>query len=42
MISLIEREVVDNKKWIERKEIVDVFALAQSLPSAIAINTSTL
>ncbi|NLL31384.1 MAG: chromate transporter [Clostridiales bacterium] len=41
MIPLIEREVVDNKKWIERKEIVDVFALAQSLPGAIAINTST-
>ncbi|MBC8589141.1 chromate transporter [Paratissierella segnis] len=41
MIPLIEREIVDNKKWISEKEIIDVFAVAQSLPGAIAINTST-
>jgi chromate transporter len=41
MIPLIEREIVDNKKWINKKEVIDVFAVAQSLPGAIAINTST-
>lgn len=41
MIPLIEREIVDNKKWISEKDIIDVFAVAQSLPGAIAINTST-
>lgn len=41
MIPLIEREVVENKKWITEEEIVDVFAVAQSLPGAVAINSST-
>ena len=38
MISLIEREVVDNKKWIEREEFLDLLAVAQSLPGVLAIN----
>lgn len=42
MIPLIEREIVDNHGWIDRDEILDVFAIAQSIPGAIAINTSTL
>lgn len=42
MIPLIEREIVDNHGWIDKDEIMDVFAIAQSIPGAIAINTSTL
>ncbi len=41
MIPLIEREVVDNKKWVEKEKIVDIFAVAESLPGAIALNAST-
>ncbi|WP_213951061.1 chromate transporter [Tepidanaerobacter syntrophicus] len=41
MIPLIEREVVENKKWVTGEEVVDVFAVAQSLPGAVAINSST-
>lgn len=41
MIPLIEREVAENKKWVSEEEIVDVFAVAQSMPGAIAINSST-
>jgi chromate transporter len=41
MIPLIEKEIVDKKKWIEREEITDIFALAQSVPGAIAINSAT-
>ncbi|GAQ25914.1 chromate transporter [Tepidanaerobacter syntrophicus] len=41
MIPLIEREVVENKKWVTEEEVVDVFAVAQSLPGAVAINSST-
>lgn len=41
MIPLIEREIVENKKWVDKNEVIDVFAFAQSLPGAIAINTST-
>jgi len=40
MIPLIEREVVEEKKWVEKERIVDIFAVAGSLPGAIALNTS--
>ncbi|MDD4569418.1 MAG: chromate transporter [Tepidanaerobacteraceae bacterium] len=41
MIPLIEKEVVENKKWVAEEEVVDVFAVAQSMPGAIAINSAT-
>jgi len=41
MIPLIEFEIVEKRKWIKEREIVDILALAQSLPGAIAINSST-
>jgi chromate transporter len=40
MLPLIEREFVEVRGWVSREEIVDVFAVAQSLPGVIAINTS--
>lgn len=30
MIPLIEKEVVDNHKWMTREELLDVIAIAQS------------
>ena len=42
MIPLIEREIVDKKKWISSEEILNLFAVSQSVPGAVAINTSTL
>jgi chromate transporter len=41
MIPLIEREVVHKKKWVKIEDVTDVFALAESIPGAIAINSST-
>ncbi|MGQ4666109.1 chromate transporter [Metabacillus halosaccharovorans] len=41
MIPLIEREVVDKKKWVSHEDVADVFAIAESIPGAIAINSST-
>lgn len=41
MIPLIEREVVENKKWIDKEKVVDIFAVSESLPGAIALNSST-
>ncbi|MEH7178517.1 chromate transporter [Neobacillus vireti] len=41
MIPLIEREVVHKKKWLKIEDVTDVFALAESIPGAIAINSST-
>jgi len=40
MIPLIEKEVVENKKWIEKKEFLDMLAMAQSAPGVLAINTA--
>jgi chromate transporter len=40
MLPLIEREFVEARGWVSQEEIVDVFAVAQSLPGVIAINTS--
>lgn len=42
MIPLIEKEIVDKRGWVEKAEIVDLFAIAQTIPGAIAINTSSL
>lgn len=42
MIPLIEKVIVDDKGWAEKEEIVDLFAIAQSIPGAIAINSSSL
>lgn len=40
MVPLIEAEVVEKKKWIEKEEFIDMLALAQSAPGPIAINTA--
>jgi chromate transporter len=41
MIPLIQQEVCTTKKWVNEEDIVDVLAIAQSVPGAIAINSST-
>ena len=40
MISLIEREVIEKKRWIEKKDFLDMLVLAQSTPGPIAVNTA--
>lgn len=40
MLPLIEKEVMDNEKWVSREEILDIFAVSQSIPGVIAINSS--
>lgn len=41
MIPMIEREVVDKRKWVKSKDVTEVFAIAESVPGAIAINSAT-
>lgn len=41
MISIIEREIVDNHGWIKRDEFLDLLAVAQSLPGILAVNIAT-
>lgn len=40
MIPLIKREVVDKQKWVGEKEFFDIISISQSLPGAVAVNTS--
>lgn len=38
MISIIEREIVDKNKWIERDDFLNLLAVAQALPGILAVN----
>jgi len=40
MMPVLEAEIVYKKKWIDDKQIVDTFVLAQSAPGAIATNSA--
>ena len=40
MLPLIERELIDKRRWIEQKEFLDLLTLAQSVPGPIAVNTA--
>lgn len=41
MLPMIQREIVENKKWATEDEILDYFAVAQCTPGVIAVNTAT-
>ena len=40
MIPLLEREVVDKKKWLSSKDFLDIIAIAQAVPGIIFINVA--
>ena len=40
MLSMIEREIVDKKGWIDREEFLNMIALAQAAPGLIAVNSA--
>ena len=42
MLPMIEREVIDRHGWTDRDEILDIYAMAQSVPGVIAANTAVL
>lgn len=41
MIPLIQREVVENKKWISAQDVSDVLAISETTPGPIAVNLAT-
>lgn len=41
MLPLLERVVVEKKKWATSEELVDYFALSQTTPGIVAVNVST-
>lgn len=40
MLPLIQREVVERKKWISEEEFLNMIALAQAAPGLIAVNSA--
>ena len=40
MIPLIDREVVQKRRWLESDEFYDILAIAQSAPGLLAVNIS--
>ena len=41
MLPMMQREFVEDKKWMTEEELIDFFAIGQSTPGIIAINVST-
>ena len=41
MIPLIQRDVVEKRKWITDDDILEIIAIAESTPGPIAINSAT-
>lgn len=42
MLPLLEREVVDRRKWCRLEEMTDYYAMAQLVPGVVAVNTAML
>lgn len=42
MISIVERELVDKRGWIQREDFLDLLAIAQSMPGILAVNMAAV
>ena len=40
MIPLIEREIIERRKWIAKEDFLEMMVVAQSAPGPIALNTA--
>lgn len=41
MLPMLEQELVEKRGWLTEKELMNYYAVAQSTPGAIAVNTAT-
>lgn len=41
MLPILQREVVEKKKWATEAELMDYYAVGQCTPGVIAVNTAT-
>lgn len=41
MLPILQREVVDNKKWATAEQMADYYAVGQCTPGVIAVNAAT-
>ena len=37
MVPLIQDEIVDKRKWIDKEDFIDLLALTQSVPGIFAV-----
>ena len=40
MVPLIQDEIVDKRKWIDKEDFIDLLALTQSVPGIFAVNNA--
>ena len=40
MVPVIQKEVVDKKRWVDEQEFLDILAISQSAPGLLAVNIS--
>lgn len=41
MLPMLQRELVESRKWVTEEEILNYFAIGQCTPGVIAVNTAT-
>ena len=41
ILPILQKELVDKKKWITNEEIADYYAISQCTPGIISVNTAT-
>lgn len=41
MLPILQREVVEKKQWVTNEDVMDYYAIGQTTPGIIAINTAT-
>ena len=41
MIPIIQKQVIEDKKWISEIELLDIIAIAESTPGPISVNIAT-
>ena len=41
MLPMLQRELVENRKWVTEEETLNYFAIGQCTPGVIAVNTAT-
>ncbi|OXS59198.1 chromate transporter [Cohnella sp. CIP 111063] len=42
LIPVIEKEIVEKRKWLQSEEVADIVAVSGSVPGAVAVNSATL
>ncbi|GHS88243.1 chromate transporter [Synergistales bacterium] len=42
MLAILQKDIVQRLKWVTNEEVIDYYAISQSLPGIIAANTSML